>query len=311
MVAVGKVSMKQVQNAWRGRSALRGYHFGFNLKTLRPNEASLRDWFVEAQKAGVTGRKDIEATAYVTPLHAYVARNAPDFRVARGIQEIHWASPGSHTNATHVEAVLKDFPNIDAVLVNHSEVIAEQGRTLEQAAGQVRMALRTTVEERIIQHITLCVGEDRATYEKGTTTALRFVEDQVRTVLESAGAKAEDMGRIGIAYEPRFAIQVGNVAGIPPTDAHIKTMGWGILQTVAEVVGLEGMSEMFTLQYGGSMKGPKDEKAPVQRFVGPGNAVESDLYNGGLIGTAGADPVTAASILDKIENLITGSNGGE
>ena len=84
MVAVGKFSMKQVQDAWRGRSALRGYHFGFNLKTLRPDEASLRDWFVEAQKAGVTGRKDIEATAYVTPLHAYVARNAAEFRVALG-----------------------------------------------------------------------------------------------------------------------------------------------------------------------------------------------------------------------------------
>ncbi|HJN07455.1 MAG TPA: transposase, partial [Pirellulaceae bacterium] len=126
MVAVGKFSMKQVQDAWRGRSALRGYHFGFNLKTLRPDEASLRDWFVEAQKAGVTGRKDIEATAYVTPLHAYVARNAAEFRVARGIQEIHWASPGSHTSEPETYDLSQDYfrfmfaPDVEPTN-NHSE----------------------------------------------------------------------------------------------------------------------------------------------------------------------------------------------
>lgn len=304
MAAVGRVrvALNQVKQAWRQKASQRGYHFGFNLKNLKPNEGSLKSWFKSAQNLRVESRENLAVSAYIPPAYSFVSRNVK-FSGFVGAQELHWAEPGSHTGAMHAISTLEDFPTIRATLINHSEVIAEQGRTLEQAAAQLRMALDSTYEGRTFKFITLCVGEDRATYDKGGYAAARYVKNQVRTMLKLAGVTAEEMSRIGIAYEPRFAIQVGDKAGIPPSDEHIKNMGWNILQAVAEVIGIKGMAKMFTLQYGGSMKGPDNETAPVQRFVGPGNKVAEDLYNGGLIGTAGKDPATVAAILQKIAPL--------
>lgn len=298
-MALARISMTQVQKVWKQAAQKRGYFFGFNLKTLRSDEASLNDWFFQANVHSVISRTGLKVAAYLTAAYLYMTKEINNSqRRILGTQEIHWAGPGSHTGATHAEPTLKDFPAVEATLINHSEVIEEQGRTLEQSAAQLRMALDTTVNGRTFKFITLCVGEDRATYDKGQAASVRYVKKQVRTMLILAGVTAEEMSRIGIAYEPRFAIQVGDIPGVPPSDAHIKHLGWAILHAVAQVVGLKEMAKMFCLQYGGSMKGPENEAAPVQRFVGP-ESLEPGLYNGGLIGTAGKDPVTAAAILHQ------------
>ena len=299
-MVVVRIPLAQVKQAWKSTENKRGYFFGFNLKTLRPDESSLKDWFLQANVHSVISRTGLKVAAYITAAYLYMTREA-DSGQGRilGTQEIHWAGPGSHTGATHAVSTLEDFPAIEATLINHSEVIGEHGRTLEQAAAQLRMALDSTVEGKTFKFITLCVGEDRATYDKGTVASVRYVKNQVRQMLILAGVTAEEMSRIGIAYEPRFAIQVGDTPGVPPTDAHISHMGWSILHAVAQVVGLEGMARMFALQYGGSMKGPEDAKAPVQHFVGS-ESLEPGLYNGGLIGTAGKEPMTAAEILNRI-----------
>ncbi|MCX5751565.1 MAG: triose-phosphate isomerase [Candidatus Saganbacteria bacterium] len=297
---MGEVSLGSVQTAWRAKAGQRGYNFGFNLKTLLPRHLDVFIWAQGAKDNKVAPREGLAVTAFFPPVQIHSADTQRLFEGNVGVQEIHWDKPGSHTGAAHAETVLSDFPRINAVLVNHSEVIGEHGRTLEQAAGQLKQALRTTESGRTFKFITICVGEDRATYDKGTEAAAAYVQNQVRTILTLAGVTEEDMARIGIAYEPRFAIQVGDVPGVPPTDAHIAKMGWAILQAAAEAVSVEGMSQMFALQYGGSMKGPDDKTAPVQRFVGPGNSVDADLYNGGLIGTAAKDPKVAAAIVNRV-----------
>ncbi|MBU0686970.1 MAG: triose-phosphate isomerase [Candidatus Margulisbacteria bacterium] len=299
---MAKVSMTQVKKAWRRTAPRRGYNFGFNLKNLRATKASITDWINGASKNNVGSRDGLTVAAYFPPLYlAHVNQQAAGiFRGVIGAQEIHWAAPGSHTSGVHAESIAADFGNVRGVLINHSEVIGEHGRTLEQAAGQLRRALDTSRNSAAFQYITLCVGEDRATYDRGTTASVRYVKNQVRTMLQLAGVTAEEMSQVGIAYEPRFAIQVGDKPGIPPSDAHIAKMGWECLRATAEIVGIKAMAQMFTLQYGGSMKGPENEGAPVQRFVGPKNLVSLDLYNGGLIGTAGKDPVTAGAILAEI-----------
>jgi triosephosphate isomerase len=248
----------------------------------------------------VESRKNLNVGVFLPHNYLDTAGQRGLLNVGYGVQEVHWATPGSHTGAVHAEHVLTDFPRIKATLVNHSEIIAEHGRTLAQAAGQVRAALNATVEGRTFRFITICVGEDRATYDRGFKEAAYFVTGQLKTILSMAEVRPEEMDRIGTAYEPRFAIQVGDIPGIPPTDGHIGDMGWEILRAAADCVGVDAMATMFGLQYGGSMKGPEDKVAPVQRFVGPGNAVGVDLYNGGLIGTAGKEPVVAAAILNNV-----------
>jgi triosephosphate isomerase len=300
---MGEVLLGAVQRAWRGGAKKRGYHFGFNLKTWVPRHLDVFVWANGAQQEKVGPREGLAVTAFFPPAQLHSANTQRLFEGHLGVQEIHWDKPGSHTGATHAETVLADFSRIEAVLINHSEVIGEHGRTLEQAAGQLSRALRTTESGRTFKFITICVGEDRATYDKGTDAAIDYVKNQVATILKLANVTEDDMYRIGIAYEPRFAIQVGDKPGIPPADEHIAKMGWAILQAAAEAVSVEGMSRMFALQYGGSMKGPDDKTAPVQRFMGPENSVDEDLYNGGLIGTAAKDPKVAAAIVDRVVPL--------
>jgi triosephosphate isomerase len=299
-IKMGDVSLGSVQAAWRAGATKRGYNFGFNLKTLLPTHLDVFIWAQGAKDNHVGPREGLAVTAFLPPVQLHSANTQALFEGNLGVQEIHWDKPGSHTGAAHAETVLSDFPRINAVLINHSEVIGERGRTLAQAAGQLSRALRTTEEGRSFKFITICVGEDRATYDRGTDASVAYVQNQVTTILKLAGVSEDDMHRIGIAYEPRFAIQVGDRPGIPPADPHIARMGWAILQAVAEAVSIEGMSRMFALQYGGSMKGPDDKTAPVQRFVGPGNSVDEDLYNGGLVGTAAKDPRVAAAMVNKI-----------
>jgi triosephosphate isomerase len=294
----------EVQAKWNQGAAKRGYNFGFNLKTLLADEKSLLTWFSNANVEDVGNRSipNLTVTAFVPPSYAYLTRELL-FKGTLGIQEIHWDKPGSHTGATHAKPVLTDFPGIQAVLINHSEVIAEHGRTLEQAALQLRTALDTQIDEnppRRFNFITVCVGEDRHIFDLGTAASVDFVKNQIITILQKAKVRPDEMKRIGFAYEPRFAIQVGDIPGIPPSDEHIRTMGWSILGAVASVVELDGIINMPFLQYGGSMKGPNDKIAPVQRFVGQDNLISDNLYNGGLIGTAGKDPKTAAEILYQI-----------
>lgn len=297
------------KQTWRAKAPQRGYSFGFNLKGLVPDAESLGRWHYKASRIEVNNRTGLKVAVYVPPIHAmYVSKDFVrmdlDGRkvpvMALGIQEIHWAEPGSHTGATPAYSVLKDAPNFNSVLINHSEVIAEHGRTLSQAASQLRMALDATVEGRAFKFITLCVGETREVYDEGRPESMLYVRTQIEEILNGAKVQEVEMSKIGIAYEPRFAIQVGDKPGIPPEDDHIRDMGWAILEQAANSVSWKGMASMFALQYGGSMKGPDDKVAPVQRFVGPGNLVDDLLYNGGLIGTAGKDPETAAAIINRI-----------
>ncbi|MFH1825961.1 MAG: triose-phosphate isomerase [bacterium] len=295
------VSMAQVKSAWRSTASQRGYFMGWNLKTLLVNRAGHEAWFKEAKVADIGNNDVVRNAAYLSPSYFDVS-NDVEFDGIVGAQEISWHPSGSFNGATHAEPTLEDFPAVEAALVNHSEVIAYQGRTLEQAAAQVRALLDATKNGLTYKFITICVGEERDLHFRDiseaqkTTLAVRYVKKQVRTILELAEVTEEEMHRIGFAYEPRGAIQVGEVKGKTPSIEHCRALGWATLQAVAEVVGLEGMRQMFTLQYGGSMKGPEDETNAVQRFVGPGNEVDEDLFNGGLVGTASKKVETVVSI---------------
>jgi len=296
------VSLNKVKAAWRKTAGQRGFHFGFNLKTLVAGERATLAWGGGIYGQGVWNTRKCDVSFYLPPADLRLAetlRERKEIPANFGVQEIHWDDKGSHTSAVHAVPTLQDFA-VNAVLINHSEVIAEHGRTLEQAAAQLRMAINASAEGRTFNFITLCVGEDMRTHESGSVAASGFVRYQIGMILGGADIKPYDMERIGIAYEPRGAIQVGDKPGIPPPNGHIMDMGWTILQAVADIVGVDAMAKMFALQYGGSMKGPEDRKAPVQRFVGPGNEIDKDLFNGGLIGTAGKDPETVAAILNKV-----------
>jgi hypothetical protein len=101
-------------------------------------------------------------------------------------------------------AMLKDL-GVQVVLTGHSERRHEIGETDVLVNAKTRAALDAGLE------VILCVGEKLEQRDAGQTDAINAGQ----THYGLAGVKAEQMGRVTIAYEPVWAIGTGKT----PTEA--------------------------------------------------------------------------------------------
>jgi|WetSurMetagenome_2_1015567.scaffolds.fasta_scaffold14353_4 triosephosphate isomerase (TIM) len=155
-------------------------------------------------------------------------------------QDVFWEWEGAYTGEVSA-AMLLDL-GVSAVIIGHSERRRYFGETDEWVAKKVWAAL-----ERGLLPI-MCVGETEDEREAGATESV--LSRQVPEGL--ASARAEDAGRIAIAYEPVWAIGTGKTA--TPEMAQ---------QAIAFVRGLVGAcldakaADSVRILYGGSV-GPNN-----------------------------------------------------
>jgi triosephosphate isomerase len=136
-----------------------------------------------------------------------------DGPILYGAQDVHEDDAGAHTG--DVSAPMLAELGCSLVEVGHSERRRDHGETDEGIAGKIRAVWRHAMVPL------LCIGESRDEYERGG--AVRALIGQLRGAL--GDATPAELGRLVLAYEPRWAIGSGATAA--PVD-HVATMIEGI-----------------------------------------------------------------------------------
>jgi triosephosphate isomerase (TIM) len=205
------------------------------------------------------------AVALEAAARAFAGRD--DVRV--GVQDVHWEPKGAFTGATSVP--LAAAAGAVAGLVGHSERRHVFGETDEETGRKVRALLTHGLTPF------LCVGEKLEEREAGKTEAV------VLRQLHAACAelRADDVGRLVIAYEPVWAIGTGRNAS-PEDAAAVHAV---LHRALAELGGPRA-----PILYGGS--------------VNPGNAkalLSQPGVNGVLVGGASLDPESWAKVVAQAD----------
>jgi triosephosphate isomerase len=203
------------------------------------------------------------ADVAIFPAFPYLAEVAQQLceagsHIKLGAQDFYFQPNGAFTGEVSL-SMLKDV-GVRVVLVGHSERRHVIGESDELINRKVRAALDAGLE------VILCVGEKLEQREQGQTDAVNAGQ----TLLGLAGVKAEQMGRVTIAYEPVWAIGTGKNA----TPADAQAAHAAIRKVLAGAYG-ESVAQTVRIQYGGSVK--------------PSNAKElfgQPDIDGGLIGGA-------------------------
>lgn len=164
-------------------------------------------------------------------------------RIRLGAQNMCWEDQGQFTGEIS-PLMLKELA-VDLVEIGHSERRHVFGETDEEERKKVTAAVRHGFQAL------LCVGETLEQKEYG-------ISDEVLRIQLKVGLgdmRAEDGGKLMVAYEPVWAI---GVHGIPAGEDYVNERHRVMKQTLAELLGEEAAREIPVL-YGGS--------------VNPGNAV--------------------------------------
>ena len=203
----------------------------------------------------------------IRSIQTIIESDKMDIRI--GAQNCHWEDQGAFTG--EVAAPMLAKLSVSHVIVGHSERREYFGETDEQVNKKVHAVLRHAMTP------ILCCGETLEEREAGGAEAK--VDRQVRAGL--AGASAEQVGSLVIAYEPIWAIGTGKTA--TPDDA--QAMCAHVRSVVSSEFGADAAGSV-RIQYGGSVK--------------PGNIAElmsrPDI-DGALVGGASLDADEFAAIV--------------
>lgn len=152
-----------------------------------------------------------------------------------GAQDVFWEKSGAYTG----EVSTPELESLDVryVIVGHSERRKLLAENDEIVARKVKAAAASGLIPII------CVGEPFEIRRTGTSSAERFVEQQLRRDLQTAAIVSKN---IIIAYEPIWAIG----SGMPDTAKGAAHMARWIKSVVRSVAGREP-----AVLYGGSVTG--------------------------------------------------------
>ena len=134
--------------------------------------------------------------------------------------------------------MLKDL-GVNDVILGHSERRSIYGECDEVINEKLLLALKHDM------NVVFCIGETLEERESGRLEEV--LERQVRVGL--GGVKADQMGKVTIAYEPVWAIGTGKTA--TPDDAND---AHAFVRSVVGKLFSEGVAEATVIQYGGSVK---------------------------------------------------------
>jgi triosephosphate isomerase len=155
--------------------------------------------------------------------------------VGLGAQNCYWERAGAYTGEVSA-AMLQGW--CQWLIAGHSERRTLFGETDEMVSRKAGAGLAEGLQ------VIVCVGEPEDVFAAGSTA--EYVSGQVRGSLQSW--KAEDAGRLIVAYEPIWAIGTGRNAD--PEHAY-KTMRL-VRNVVEEMLGAEAAHTARVL-YGGSV----------------------------------------------------------
>ena len=211
--------------------------------------------------------RDVLLCAPFTDLAALVAATRGT-GVMVGAQTMHYAPEGAFTG--EVSAVMLLETGVGAVVLGHSERRQYFAENDEELAQKVRVAL----DHGLLP--VLCCGETDAERVAGRT------EEKIgRQIDRDLGAvKAEEIGRLAIAYEPIWAIGTGKTA--TPEMAQ-ETVAF-VRSRVRDTFG--PAADEVRVLYGGSVKAANIDELMAQRDV-----------DGVLVGGASLDPQEFARIV--------------
>ena len=210
---------------------------------------------------------DVVVCVPATDLYA-VGQALKGTNVKLGAQNVHFAESGAYTGEISCD-MLKEL-GVEYVIIGHSERRQYFGETDQT----VNMRTLKALEKGLIPIV--CVGESLEERETGKTeeVLLRQITEGLKGV--------EDLSKLGIAYEPIWAIGTGKTATSQQAN---ETIGF-IRKTLAENFCPKCAAKV-RIQYGGSMK--------------PSNAAElmsMEEIDGGLIGGASLKAVDFSQVVN-------------
>jgi triosephosphate isomerase len=198
--------------------------------------------------------------------------------ISAGAQTMHWLDEGPYTGQT--SPTMLESIACRHVLLGHSE----RRMYANETDDMVNLKLKAAITHNLTPIV--CVGESLDKREAGLTEAV--LNWQIACAL--IGVKAEQCGKLVIAYEPIWAIGTGSIAA----PNHIQAAHEMIRRQIAKTLGKD-VAEQTRVIYGGSVK-PENIEAVM---------AEADV-DGVLVGAASLKPETFAKIV-KYRQQATGN----
>jgi triosephosphate isomerase len=189
--------------------------------------------------------------------------------ISAGAQTMHWLDEGPYTGQTSPKML--ESIRCKHVLLGHSERRIYANETDDM----VNWKLKASIAHNLTPIV--CVGETLDKREAGLTEAV--LNWQIACAL--IGCKAEECGKLVIAYEPGWAIGTGSIAA--PDD--IQVAHAIIRRQIAKTLGRD-LAERTRVIYGGSVKPENIEGVMAQPDV-----------DGVLVGAASLVPETFSEIV--------------
>lgn len=160
-----------------------------------------------------------------------------DSNIALGAQNLYWEDSGAFTG--EISAPMLKSAGVKYVIIGHSERRQFFGETDETVNKKTKAALKHDLIPIV------CVGENLQERESNKT--FDVIKKQCEGSL--AGFKAEDIGKMILAYEPVWAIGTGKTA----TPAQAQEVHNFIRGFIRKMHGND-TAEAIRIQYGGSVK---------------------------------------------------------
>ncbi|MDE6411703.1 MAG: triose-phosphate isomerase [Clostridia bacterium] len=195
-----------------------------------------------------------------------VAKALKGSNIALGAQNVHFAEKGAYTGEISAN-MLKEY-GVKYVIIGHSERRQYFGETDETVNKRTLAALNAGLIPIV------CIGETLEERETGKTEAV--LDKQITEGMKGI----DDISKIGIAYEPVWAIGTGKTATAEQAN---ETIGY-IRKKCAEVF-CPKCAEKVRIQYGGSMNAGNCKELMAMPEI-----------DGGLIGGASLKPNDFATI---------------
>ncbi len=217
-----------------------------------------------------------EAEAVVCPPFVWLSDLSERVRgnLKLGAQDIFWENEGAYTGEIS-SAMLKSL-GAEYVIVGHSERRINLGETDEMINKKTKAALQAGLK------VILCIGENSATRQKGTSAVKKIIEGQLKRDLEgiAKGYKLK-AGQLIVAYEPIWAIGTGKPCG--PKDAV------EITKFIKQTLDSKFLIHNSRILYGGSVTGKN-----ILDFV------KYEEIDGALVGGASLKQNEIRTIIEQI-----------
>jgi triosephosphate isomerase len=191
-----------------------------------------------------------------------------------GVQNVGTIGEGAHTGKSSVGMYASS--GVEFVILGHSEV-RKDGETNQS----INEKLEATLANKVLSIV--CVGESERDQDG---MYLKFIEDQLKQIL--VGIKADQCGKLVIAYEPLWAIG----SGVSATSEQCFEVIIMIRRTLASILGIENAKKVLVL-YGGSTN-----KLNAVDFIIEGSA------DGLLVGKSSLDEKEFGGIINNIYEAI-------